>query len=276
MPNYQGLYVDNLCDILGNAALEDALLQFAQSKSFSTLSLYDIQKILQKGNITSPATDALAAFIKKARCEYGMMHIAGIAENTDFFKNVISVYNNLRTDANEKFDVYNMEFEFWNPEPIALYYCSDYLTPAGLACNTDGAFTFFKQQFTSLHALAKKDNCVCETYVGKPTAAQAKGMLPYADRILMHAYVTDPATAYNYTKQRLRDFANAGKANIMIIFSAEQEFSGMWLQTHDHKKAYEIFLAKYNADPQPWKKNITLLGYQWYNSTNFRGFSGIT
>ena len=276
MPNYRGLYVDNLSNIVGNATSETELLQYAQSKSFTTLSLYDIQKILHKGNITVVATDALAAFIKKARTNYGIQHIAGIAENADFFTNVISAYNSLRTDAAEKTDVYNMEFEFWNQPPIDQWYCTDYLAPAGLTCDTTGAYTFFKQEFAKIYTLAKKDNCTCETYIGKPTAIQAGKMLPFADRILVHAYVKDPVTAYDYTKQRLRDLAKAGHAKIIIIFSAEPEFSGQWLQLNAHEKAYAIYLDHYKKDLQSWKKNINLLGSQWYNYSNMRGFGGIT
>ncbi len=265
MTQYKGLYVDNFSTILGNTAAENKLLTYAHNKGFTTLSLYDLHKILHKGSINAASTAALAAFNTRARTSFGIVHIAGIAENADFFTNVISAYNHIRPAANERIDVYNLEFEFWNQVTIDDYYCSDYLTPHKLPCTTDGAFTFYQQQFNAIHTLAQKDKCVCETYVGWPTGAQAKAMLPYADRVLIHAYVADPATAYAYVVDRLARYANAGNVNIIIIFSAEPEFSGPWLKTHSPDDAFKIFLTKYAMNPLPWKKKITLLGYQWFD-----------
>ncbi len=264
MAAYQGLYIDGLSDILGEEQAESELLDFVKSHNFTTLSLYEIQKILHKGDISKETTDELASFISRARNEFGINHIAGIAENADFFTNVISKYNSVRGEAAEKMDVYNVEFEFWNDGPIYDFYCDYYLKPSGLPCDTSGAYTFFKTQFKDIHQLSVQDKCICETYVGWPAAQQAKEMLANANRILVHAYVTDPVEAFEYVKERLSYYGIAGKANIIIIFSAEPEFLGPWLNSNKPEEAYTIFLKNYNEDHSAWKKNIKLLGYQWY------------
>ncbi len=268
--NYKGLYVDKLVEILGNDEAENNLLSYAKNNSFTTLSLYDIQKILHKDDITPDTTQSMADFIRKAKTTYGIQHVAGIAENADFFINIISNYNHVRNNADEKLDVYNVEFEFWNQTQIDDYYCDDYLKDCEFDCNPDGAYSFFKFQLLNIHELAQKDGCVCETYVGWPDAAQAKGMMPYINRVLIHAYVADPATAYDYTKERLHFYAQNGLVNIIIIFSSEPDFSGPWLNSHNEAEAFHTYLARYNADPQPWKKNITLLGYQWFDYSNMQ------
>jgi hypothetical protein len=265
---YKGLYVDNFAMKLGDNDAENALLTYAMNNGFTTLSLYDIQKILKKGNIDQDTTQALANFISKARTDYKVLHIAGIAENADFFTNVISRYNQVRNNAVEMIDVYNLEFEFWNQEEIDNNYCEDYLDSAGIDCNTDGAYSFYNAQLAFIHQLAKNDGCVCETYVGWPNETQANGMKPNFDRILIHAYVTDPASAYGYALDRLQYYAENDPVSIIIIFSSEPDFSGPWLAGRNEGDAYTAFLDAYNADPQPWKSNIKLLGYQWFDYGN--------
>ena len=263
--NYKGLYVASWNDFLGIESSENHLLSYAAKNGFTTLTLYNIQKVLKKGEITTETTNQLAHFISKARTIYKIPHITAVAENADFFTNVISKYNHVRKNPSEAFDAYNVEFEFWNMDPIEQYYYEDYLKPLGLQCNTADAYKFFISQMKLVHTLAKVDGVKCETYVGSPTDIQAKGILPYIDRVLIHAYVKDPAISYAYCRDRLRYFGTAGKVNIIIIFSAEEEFSGPWLSQHKEPDAYQAFLKGYNVTPTTWKKNnITLQGYQWY------------
>ncbi len=263
--NYKGLYVASWNDFLGNEESENHLLSNAAKNGFTTLSLYNIQKVLHKGDITIETTNQLAHFISKARTKYKIPHITAVAENADFFNNVVSKYNHVRKNPTEAFDAYNVEFEFWNMTPIMDYYYEDYLKPLGLQCTTDDAYKFFISQMKLVHNLAKADGVKCETYVGSPTDVQAKGILPYIDRVLIHAYVKDPTTSYSYCRDRLRFFGMAGKVNIIIIFSAEDEFSWAWLRKHKETDAYQAFLKGYNVTPATWKRNnITLQGYQWY------------
>ena len=64
-----------------------------------------------------------------------------------------------------------------------------------------------------------------EAYVGWPTAQEASTIGNNLDRVRIHAYVSDPNTAFNYSEDRLIDFANGNPdINVSIIFSSEPIF----------------------------------------------------
>lgn len=264
--SYKGLYV-NVSALIGYPVAQQHMLQYSRDNKFTTLSLYGIEKLLKKGNVTNATTKSLAAFIASAKTTYGITEVTGIGENFGFFTDVISKYNHVRTVPNERIDAYNLEYEFWNY--ATLYnesnYCEYYLNPNNLPCNVDSSYTFYKSQLTKLNALAKADHCLCETYVGQPGTARAAEMRPLLDRVLIHAYVKDAKDAYSYTKDRLKQYATAGKTNVIIIFSAELDFMGGWVMAHNLEQAATAYKAAYDADIQPWKANINLLGYQWFD-----------
>ena len=119
--------------ILGDAGKETALLQYAQSHQFDRLLLYNLHQILL-GDLTNPNTTlTLALFIEKAKTHYGISQIAAVGENAAFLRNKVQIYNNAHAQPTQKFDAYNLEFEFWIDTPISPggYYCTTYLIPNG-------------------------------------------------------------------------------------------------------------------------------------------------
>ncbi|MBK7573577.1 MAG: hypothetical protein IPI10_18995, partial [Bacteroidetes bacterium] len=105
-PAFRGIYIDSFDDILGNTVKEDSLLQYAADSSFNYLALYDLHTI---NFSNSTQVNRLASFIRKARETYGISGIGAVGESYSTFANKIAPYNSSRTNANEKFSVFNLE-----------------------------------------------------------------------------------------------------------------------------------------------------------------------
>lgn len=268
--SYKGLYVDNLAKIIKNKKSTDSLLNYAQKNNYTTLSLYDLYPIHQQNNLTSVAgSKVLANFIKLAKTKYGIQQVAAVGENFWFFNTIIHSYNQLHNFSNERIDVYNLEFEFWNTNPaMASYLCSSYLTPNNLPCTVQGAYTFYISELQKIHALAQADGCVTETYIGWPDSAQAVGIVPHVDRIFVHAYVNNPANTFTYTLSRLEDFGSSDNTvQIIPLFSSEPTFLGPWLANNAETAVFSQYMSAYNNASGSWKAHVNIGGYQWFKYT---------
>jgi len=267
----RSLYVDDFASILGDTAEENTLLRYAQDNGIETLLLYELHLIHNAYDLTNPASNTiLANFISKAKGSYGILNMAATAENPDAFTNVIDVYNTSRTDPNEKFDTYNLEFEFWNgplTDPGG-YYCTSYLVPNGLPCTNNGAFQYFVSTLQSMNALATNSShpITVEAYVGWPTASQADTIAANLDRLLLHAYVTNPANAFNYAEDRLMDFANSRPdMEVSIIYSSEPVFMQNWLENNSMSYAESIFVDQWVTTSANWPNNVSLDGFTYFS-----------
>ncbi len=269
----KGLYVDGFINILGNTQSEDSLLNYAQSNGFNYLALYDLHLVDAQYNMTNVSTiTPLANFIQRAKTQFNILKVGAVAENFWFFQNRVRVYNNAHSNPDQKFDVYNLEFEFWNTSTTGPsgYYCTTYLQPAGLTCDTAGGFSFYKNELRKIDSVATLDNLLSETYVGWPNAGQAHQIAGLCDRILLHSYVATDATDYSYTSTRLSYFAGAPSApvDIIVIFSSESIFMGPWLTSNPETQAFSTYLAAFQNEPSTWVSGINLLGYQWFDYSN--------
>jgi len=263
-----GLYVDKFNIILGNVQKEDSLLNYAVSKGFNYLALYDLWTINSTSSLTNTLSAApLANFINKAKTVFGISKIGAIGENFSFFNNIIHIYNQQHSSANQKFDVYNLEFEFWITSSVNTggIYCTAYLRPGGFTCDTSGGFKFYIRELRRMDSLGNAAGITSETYIGWPNSGQAKAIVRNCDRVLVHAYVSNQNTTYTYTKNRLIDLAGGTTvANVMPIFSAEPSFMGPWVQTNPPALAFSNYNASFIADTGPWKSNVFMAGYQWF------------
>ncbi len=264
VPALRGIYVNGFDDILGNSAEEDRLLQYAQDSSFNYLALYDLQAI----NLSSSTNaNKLASFMNRARTNYGVQYIGAVCESYSSFQNKIAPYNNGRSNANEKFNVFNLEFEFWITSSVqpGAYYCVQYLAPNNCACDTAGAFGYYKDQLRKIDSLASTQNALSETYVGWFNQGQGQQIASVTDRILVHAYRTDPSSVFGYSKNRLSYLASLNQqVSVVPIFSSEPDFMGPWLNSHSHSEAFNKYQSDFNADNSSWKPYIQLLGYHWF------------
>ena len=107
------LYVDNFNTILGNPNKEDKLFVFAQKNNFNTVILYQLNKVDKRFSLSDRKKNIiLAEFISKAKIKFGMHKIGASGESASFFTDIINVYNASRSIDEEKFDIYNLEYEY--------------------------------------------------------------------------------------------------------------------------------------------------------------------
>lgn len=267
---HRSMYVDGFASILGDTVAENDLLSYAQSNEIETLLLYELHIVNANHNLSNPETNyILADFISKAKTQFGIVNMGATAENGTFFTNVIDVYNNSRSDPDEKFDIYNLEFEFWNVtgQGSSGYYCTTYLIPNGLPCTNDGGFQFFISTLQTMNNLATNNShpISVEAYVGWPTAGQMDTIGSNLDILRLHAYVSDPNTAFNYVDLRLFNYANSHPdADVSIIFSSEPTFMYDWLINNSMSAAENIFTEDWLAWTSGWSSNINLEGFTYF------------
>lgn len=265
--NIKGLYVDGFSTILGNTQKEDSLLNYAQYNGFNYLALYDLWQVHTAHNLTTASTcTVLANFIQNAKQNYGITQIGAIGENFFVFNNVFKVYNQQHSNPLQKFDVFNIEFEFWNTGTVSPgnYYCTTYLQP-NYTCDTAGAFAYYKKLINQVDSLTNLTGIISETYVGWFNQGQAVAIANSVDRILLHDYISNYSSLYGYIQQRLQYIgARNSTTDVIVIFSAEPSFMGPWLSTHDVLTPYTDLQTALANETGSWKQYINLKGYQWF------------
>lgn len=257
-PTYRGLYVDNFNTILGDTAKENTLLRWCKQYKIKVISLYDLNTIFQHPANNNPK---LAAFIKKAKTNYQIRQVAAVRGTDANFTQTISIYNDTRTDTTERFNVFNLENEWWNN---------------GTACDFTCYTAHLKTEFNLAHAAVPP--IISEEYIGwflNPAGQdqlQADTLVKYSDRILVHDYRTAPD--FGYMQSRLRFLGKAAKTqgkviSIIIIFSAEPSFMANYFdvnaQNHSFDDAYAAIVTQHNAATFTGKNNIKIIGYQLFD-----------
>ncbi len=287
----KSLYVNDFKNIVGNAAAEDELLNFAVDSNYQYLILYNLYFIHNNMfDITDPLTATpLSDFIYKAKEVYGIPQIGAVGETFASF-NTIHDYNMDNTgDIKRQFTAYNIEYEFWNSGSTGPggYYCTTYLTPNGYTCDTAGAFQHYIKQLCKLDSLTNSPGAVgivlSETYIGNPTPGQCSQISDCADRILVHYYrpsdlYSDGSSIYNFKSYRLPALANSiNLAIVYPIFNCRPDFMGPWLDTVSHTQAFETWYYAadgFDADTGSWKENLIVEGSVWYRYTCMHDTTG--
>src|SRR4051812_32279983 len=107
-----GLYVslDNghVNSPLASSAKQDAFLKFVRNNGFNYLIMYGLEGM----PATSTQATQVAALIKRARAQFGVTQI-GAALGSSTEANTIVNYNKAHA-SDERIDVLNVEYEFWN------------------------------------------------------------------------------------------------------------------------------------------------------------------
>ena len=107
------------CLIIGDSAQENSLLRWCKKYNYNALSLYDTKAIL----LNRASYPMLAAFIKKARTQYKIKSVGAVRSLGIQFTGSTSTYNKARKDTSEKFNVFNLENEWWNNGPSCDFSC---------------------------------------------------------------------------------------------------------------------------------------------------------
>ena len=268
------LYVDQFYHILGSEQKENDLLKFTVENGFDKIILYDLHKI----NKAYPLADKnkngiLARFIFKAKINYGLKGVGGSGESAEFFINAIHAYNMSRINPIERFDTYNLEYEYWKEEPNkdGGYYCINYLKSNGKDCNRKTSFNYFINSLKTMKALAKENShkVTVEAYVGKYYKSEIQKISKYVDRLLVHVYVTNPKSGFNYANKRLEYLSEVKKMpKISIIYSSETLFMGGWLKFNSLKRGEKIFKDSMKKQNKNLLKKINFTNFTYYNYNN--------
>ncbi len=255
-PQYCGMYVSNFDTICGNPVSENSLLLWCRLHHINALSLYGLGTILS--STSNYAT--LAAFIKKAKQQYGIKQIAAVRGSATNVIGQTASYNTSRADTTERFNYMHLELEWWNN---ACTY-SNYLSQLGT----------IKQW-----GLSQSTKVYTEEYMGwfkNPTgqdSTMASGLIINSHRIFVHDYVTTPN--FSYMKARLDYIGRAAKAlnktaEVIVIFSAQPSFSYNYFLTHTFDDAYQSILTGYNSASFTGKNFVNITGYQIFDSNSAR------
>ncbi len=273
----RGMYVNKFNHILGNAAAEDSLLNYAGSKRITYLTLYD----LHRGIIGNSAKEQqLSNFIVKAKLSGTITNIGAALESHALagriqhgptepivcLPNVFSILtgmvdSTLFDDAASlfcfnqlhvgKFDWINIEYEYWLVNDT----------------ERDSAFAIYINTLKAVRKIAQKSipAIKIEAYLGWPNANEVGEIDPLLDRVLLHAYRTSPNSTYAYNRTRLSYFAADNKlTHFLPIFSAEPEFMQQWVNEHTLHDAESIFREDWKNEQAAWKQHLQLDGYQWF------------
>ncbi len=260
--NVRGFYLTDVGSWLGDASEENEILQYAQGNGFNYILFYDLGDINWN---SSSEKNQLGAFIHKARTQYGITEIGGVVEYSGYVTQKLIPYNNSRTRNTEKFDVINLEFEFWVSSSISGSYCSKFLNAAGMACTKAGAWQFAWREFQAIDNLCAANNMKSEVYLGWPELDQMQKLAGRADRILLSAYRPTDSDIYQYSKQRLKDIASiGGTTKVITLMSSQSSFMGPWLNSHPQTRPYQTMSAALAAETGSFKQHINLEGYHWF------------
>jgi hypothetical protein len=271
----RGLYVNGFNRILGREDREDSLCSYIKECRFNQVLLYSLNDInwrLQK------VRTQLRSLIGRFRTECGVVNVGAVGENLDIFLDHVHPYNlSSSTLPEQRFNIYDLEFEFWSDKGIAEYYCDAYLRDAGFACTQEGAFEYVKYMLNQLLSL-KEDlpDLETEIYIGWIKPEFALQLPALVDRIMPAVYLSalpnGTIDLYNPTAQRLRlqNLAAGGPFKMIPIFNGDKTSSDpdlySWLiQGHSVCEPWLNYLAGFNAETHPdIVKNVQLLGYQWF------------
>lgn len=274
-----GLYVNDFKNIIGNSSAETELLNYAQTNGFNYLILYNLTYIDNNMFAIDDITTSLplANFINTAKTSFGISQIAVVGEKNSSFDKIKAYNSFYPSEPNKRFDVFNLEFEFWNSNLTdpGEYYCTTYLTPNGLPCTNSGAFDYYNDQLILMKTYGDINNIIAETYIGSPTASQSNIIAQNTHRVLVHYYRTSDVygngdSIYQYNSHRIEELSTNNNVTIIPIFSAQPDHMYTWLHTNTLTQPYDIFLNGtngYHEQTGDWKDNITFGGYTWYRYT---------
>ena len=254
MDDYQlyGLYVSPgtgaVNSLLGNSEKEDAFIQFLRNNGFNYVIFYDLEGLVAN----STRANQLASLIARIRSIAGVRQVAAaLGDATE--ANTIVAYNNQHS-IEQRIDVLNVEFEFWNQTDRAT------------------AFTNTLSLLDQFNSVASSNQLQTEIYIGWITQDEAIELAARVDRLLVHVYRQNDIEIVNYGIERLEYLAAANnKVRIAPIFSNEGPantndipFMGEWLETHPHQQAFESWQAGFEAINASWKENIKVSGAVWF------------
>ena len=243
---FRGMYSTGTKGVVGNKALEDAIIATCNKLKLTHLSFYS----LSGANATN-----LAKFFIRLRKETSVKELCATPGSGSSITTYTS-WNNSHPDSSD-YDCFNLEYEPWNAADVATAWTTNrtYLQQMAAAVS-NRSLTKFTDYFgwwtKSPMSTQTPDTLVKYLTVGK-------------NFFLLHDYRVAPD--YNYMDKRINDVNNAAKrqgkvARIRVIFSAEPDFMQPWLsQGHTLDEAFTIV---YNAFKAKNYSNVIMDGWMCF------------
>lgn len=265
------LYVDNFNSILGSPTNENKLLKFASNNNFNTLILYQLNKVDKQYSLTDPRkNNILAEFISKAKTKFNIKQVGASGESATFFKNRIDIYNTSRNKSEEKFDIYNLEYEYWSKNASAIdgYYCVNYLEENKIPCTRDGSFKYFIDNLKELKLLTKNKKHIVkvDAYVGYYTQNEILEISKNCDLLIIQAHGKSPELSFSFAKKNLENlYKTNSKIKASIIFSTNMDKLGYWLKFDSLDNGETKFFDKMNSTNINLKKKLNFDGFSYHS-----------
>lgn len=273
---HRSMYVDNFANVLGSYKNEKDLFDFAKKHEITELILYDLNKVNKRFWLgDSTKNGVLANFIRKAKTEFGIKKISASGESGGFFIEAIHPYNVSRKDKIERFDIYNLEYEYWNEleSKPGGYYCETYLKKGQLPCNRKNSFNYYIQSLEVMRMLADEldHGILVEAYIGNFTKNEVNSIGAHVDRLLVHDYVKREEQIFPYVEKRLHLLEKINsKIQVSILYSMESRFLGSYLKKHDFHEAEKRFFEELNHVDHDLDEHLKFRGFTYYNYGHFR------
>ena len=264
------LYVDDFNNIIGSPSKEDKLLLFAKKNNFKTLILYQLNKVDKKWSLSDPrANNVLSEFIAKAKNKFSIQNIGASGESASFFTETIDVYNKSRNKSDEKFDIYNLEYEYWSNKASgdSGYYCINYLEDNSIPCTRNGSFNFFIENLKEMKQLSKNNihDIKIEAYLGYFTPKEINSIVKYCDRLIIQAYGKTPKVSFATAKKSLTYLLKTNsKVKTSILFSTQMNNMGYWFKSHSLENSENRFFDLMNGNNINLKKKLNLDGFSYH------------
>lgn len=271
LANERTLYVDKFNSILGNQNKEDKLLFFCQDNNFTTLVLYELHLIRKRLPINDKnKIKELANFIKLAKTKYNVKSVIASGENSEIFLNYIHIYNQTRTSDIERFNGYNIEYEYWNKTKSDLggYYCENYLRKNKIPCTEKGSFNYFEETISILSLLKKEVsyNIDLDVYITNFTKNQIERLKKYDIKYRLSAYAGNVKLSSKQIQKELKILSSCKcLKDVSIILSSELFFMSGHLKYNSLDKTerkFKQYISKY--------KNLNITEFTYFKYTDLK------
>lgn len=262
-----GLYVNDFDTILSATTEQNDLLTFASDNGITTLYLYDLTGIIGD-NTTKTSLKSFNVLAKNN----GILKMGGISGSQNRTIGLTPTsYSRLQfnneSSGNERFDIFNLENEFWiytgSGDPVQFSTYTTWLSNITSALNT--TTTDFDVYIGNVY----------DPTSGYTREQVATDLVTKVDRIMYAMYIptsgfTAPQWGLNYIDEKLQYLSNAAfSANIVtdivIIFHGGEDYMHSYFESHSFQEAYANVVNSYqNSLSITNKSSIRFVGYFIY------------
>jgi hypothetical protein len=273
---------------VGNATQENLLLNWIQSKGINSVYCYDLNTICS----TNTGRANLRTLNTKFR-QRGVTKIGAVAGSANFLigppTNSRRAFNLTCTSPTQRFNIFNLENEFWNYNGVSPFTQPGSNTALRFECGTT---LDWNSQNQSIFNWGNQNGIETDFYIGLLRDGKSSPATPPAnqklspttittnlvaanDRILLAAYMTtlqftqSSTSAFNIIRPNLeligtRSVAAGKVTNVAIILHGGTSYMNSYFASHTFQQAWTVLRNAFNASTGTWKNGINLVGYVIY------------